>query len=97
VVEVIGAPVYSAVQPWLLGPAWFRRLTVAAGARAVVGLMLAHADGIDHRLLTIVWMAIAATALALWAPVHCFLNSTGGLPKAAGLGLRSGYSGWWWR
>lgn len=58
VVGVIGAAAYRAVQPWLLGPAWFRRLTVAAGSGAVVGSMLIHADGIDFRLLKPTWLAV---------------------------------------
>jgi hypothetical protein len=58
VVGVIGAATYRAVAPWLLGPGWFRRLTVAAGSGAVVGSMLVHADGIDFRLLQPTWLAI---------------------------------------
>lgn len=58
VVGVIGAAAYRAVQPWLLGPTWFRRLTVAAGSGAVVGSMLVHADGIDFRFLKPTWLAI---------------------------------------
>ena len=58
VVGVIGAAAYRAVQSWLLGPAWFRRLTVAAGSGAVVGSMLIHADGIDFRVLKPTWLAV---------------------------------------
>ncbi len=47
-----------AVAPWLLGPTWFRRATVAAGSGAVVGSMLVHADGIDFHLLKPLWLAI---------------------------------------
>lgn len=57
-VGVIGAAAYRAVAPWLLGPVWFRRTTVAAGSGAVVGSMLVHADGIDFRLLQPVWLAV---------------------------------------
>jgi hypothetical protein len=58
VVGVIGAAAYRAVQPWLLGPTWFRRLTVASGSGAVVGSMLIHADGIDFRVLKPTWLAV---------------------------------------
>ena len=58
VVGVIGAAAYRAVRPWLLGPAWFRRCTVAAGSGAVVGSMLIHADGIDFRVLKPTWLAV---------------------------------------
>jgi hypothetical protein len=57
-VGVIGAAAYRAVQPWLLGPSWFRRLTVGAASGAVVGSMLIHADGIDFRFLKPTWLAV---------------------------------------
>lgn len=57
-VGLIGVAAYRAVQPWLLGPHWFRRLTVAAGSGAVVGSMLIHADGIDFRVLKPTWLAV---------------------------------------
>ena len=55
---IIGAAAYQWVRPWLIGPRWFRLLTIALGAGAVVGSMLVHADGIDFRLLTPTWFAI---------------------------------------
>lgn len=58
VVGMIGAATYRAVAHWLLGPGWFRRLTVAAGSGAVVGSMLVHADGVDFRLLQPTWFAV---------------------------------------
>lgn len=140
-VGVIGAAAYRCVQPWLLGPRWLRRLTVAAASGAVVGSMLVHADGIDFRLLKPMWLAvglfvalpavfgvaigaavdrmsidvpqhgwrrwalpivlvvafppvtvmvaIAAVMLTAWVPVRRGLESTGGLPKLAGLGVRA--------
>ncbi|CAN5830279.1 hypothetical protein BH24ACT5_BH24ACT5_03360 [soil metagenome] len=143
VIGVIGAAAYRAVQPWLLGPAWFRRCTVAAGSGAVVGSMLIHADGIDFLVLKPTWLAvglfvalpalfgavtgdvvdrvsniaaqhgwrrwvlptvlvvvfplaivavgIAAVVLAVWVPVRRGLESTGGLPKVAGFGVRAAW------
>ena len=58
VVGMIGAAAYRAVAPWLIGPSWFRRVTVAAASGAVVGSMLLHADGVDFRLLEPTWLAI---------------------------------------
>ncbi len=58
-VGVLGAFVYLAVRPWLIGPAWFRYGTVSAACGAVVGSMLLHADGIDFRLLEPAWFAMA--------------------------------------
>ncbi len=57
-VGIIGAAAHRAVSPWLLGPGWFRRLTVAAAAGAVVGSMLVHADGIDFTVLEPTWLAV---------------------------------------
>jgi len=57
-VGVIGAWAYHAVRPWLIGPHWFRRLTLALAAGVVVGSMLVHADGIDFNLLEPLWFAI---------------------------------------
>ncbi len=57
-VGIVGAAAYRAVSPWLLGPGWFRRLTVAAAAGAVVGSMLVHADGIDFTVLEPTWLAV---------------------------------------
>ena len=46
------------MDPRLIGPLWFRRLTVALACAAVVGSMLVHDDGIDFHLLTPQWLAI---------------------------------------
>ena len=56
---VIGAALYQWVRPWLIGPRWFRYLTVGLACGAVVGSMLIHADGIDFRALTPTWFAVA--------------------------------------
>lgn len=58
-VGVVGAAAYQWVRPWLIGPRWFRLVTVAAAAGAVVGSMLVHADGIDFTLLEPMWFAVA--------------------------------------
>ena len=57
-VGVIGAAAYRAVSPWLLGPVWLRRCTVAAASGVVVGSMLVHDDGIDFHVLQPRWLAI---------------------------------------
>jgi hypothetical protein len=55
---LIGAATYLLVRPWLIGPAWFRVVTCAAGSGAVVGSMLVHADGVDFTLLGPRWFAV---------------------------------------
>jgi len=58
VVGVVGAMLYLLVRPWLLGPRWFRYLTVGMASGAVVGAFLLHSDGIDFRLLEPRWLAM---------------------------------------
>lgn len=57
-IGLIGFATYRVVKPWLIGPHWFRRLTLALGAGAVAGSMLVHADGIDFTVLKPTWFAI---------------------------------------
>lgn len=59
VIGVIGAFVYLAVRPFLLGPTWLRRTGCAVGAGAVVGSMLVHTDGVDFTRLGPRWFAVA--------------------------------------
>lgn len=59
VVGVISAAAYLAVAPWLIGPTWFRRLTVALTGAAIGGSGLVHDDGIDFHALRPQWFAIA--------------------------------------
>ena len=58
IVGIIGALGYRLVAPSLIGPTWLRRVTAAAGAGAVVGSMLVHADGVDFTVLEPTWLAI---------------------------------------
>lgn len=55
---VLGAALHGLVAPWLIGPRWFRHVTVALGSGAVVGGMLVHTDGIDFTVLQPTWLAI---------------------------------------
>ncbi len=62
-VGIIGVAVYQCVSPRLIGPHWFRRLTIALAAGAVGGSLLVHSDGIDFRLLKPTWFAIGLFVL----------------------------------
>ena len=57
-VGVIGALAYVAVAPWLIGPGWFRRLTVGLTAGALVGSMVIVPGGIDFTFLEPTWLAV---------------------------------------
>ena len=54
----LGAVAYVLVAPWLVGPTWFRRLTVGLTAGAVVGSQVIHPHGIDFVLLEPRWLAV---------------------------------------
>ena len=56
---VVAAAVYTWVAPWLMGPTWFRRVTCALGAGAVIGGILVNGDGVDFTRLEPTWLAIA--------------------------------------
>lgn len=58
-VGIIGVGAYLLVAPRLLGPPWFRRLTVGLASAAVVGSMLVQADGVDFTQLQPTWLAVA--------------------------------------
>lgn len=58
-IGVIGAFVYLAVRPFLLGPLWLRSTTCGLAAGAVVGSMIVHTDGVDFTVLGPRWFAIA--------------------------------------
>lgn len=60
---LLGASAYRWVDHWLIGPGWFRQVTAALGAGAVVGSMLVHPDGVDFQLLRPLWLAIALFVL----------------------------------
>jgi hypothetical protein len=58
-VGIIGAGGYLLVASRLLGPPWFRHLTVGLASAAVVGSMFVHSDGVDFTELKPTWLAIA--------------------------------------
>lgn len=78
VVGIIGAVAYRLVKRWLIGPVWFRRLTVGLAAGAVAGAGLIHADGVDFTLLQPTWLAIGlfiALPVQFGALIGCFVDS----------------------
>ena len=58
VVGIIGVGAYLLVASRLLGPTWFRYLTVGLGSAAVLGSMLVHSRGVDFTQLKPTWLAI---------------------------------------
>lgn len=91
-VGVIGAAAYRAVSPWLLGPGWFRRSTVATASGAVVGSMLVHDDGIDFHFLKPLWLAIG---LFVALPAVFGLSIAAVVDRLATRPPPVGWRGWW--
>lgn len=60
---VFGACVYQLVEKRLIGPMWFRRMTVGLAAGVVVGSMLIDPGGVDFVLLKPAWLAVLLTSL----------------------------------
>lgn len=58
-VGIIGAAAYLLVAPRLIGPTWFRHLTVGLASAAVVGAMVIQPDSVDFTQLTPTWLAVA--------------------------------------
>jgi hypothetical protein len=56
---IIGVAFYVAVRGLMIGPPWFRLVSVSLGPAVVVGAMLVHTDGVDFQVLQPVWLAVA--------------------------------------
>jgi hypothetical protein len=56
---VTGAAFYVALRGLLIGPRWFRLLSISLGPAVVAGAMAVHTDGIDFHLLEPTWLAVA--------------------------------------
>jgi hypothetical protein len=68
---VLGAAIYAVLRPLMIGPRWFRVLSISAGPAVVVGEQLVHVDGVDFTLLEPAWLAIALFMLI--PGVYCAL------------------------
>jgi hypothetical protein len=56
---LLGAAVYLAIKPLLIGPLWFRRLCTGVGSGVVVAAIVINRDGVDFIILKPTWLAIA--------------------------------------
>ncbi len=54
----IGAFLYMALRGLMIGPPWFRLLSISVGPGVVVGAMLVHTSGIDFHLLDPLWLTL---------------------------------------
>jgi hypothetical protein len=53
---VIGVFFYLALRGLMVGPAWFRLLSISLGPAVVIGAIIVHTDGVDFNLLEPVWL-----------------------------------------
>jgi hypothetical protein len=68
---VIGAFFYLALRGLMVGPAWFRLLSISLGPAVVIGAIVVHTDGVDFRVLEPTWLA---TVLFVLVPgAYCAL------------------------
>jgi hypothetical protein len=74
-IGVVGAFVYVAVRPFLMGPPWMRMIGCTIGGGAVVGAMVVHTEGVDFTVLSprglaiALFVAIPAVFAALCVPL----------------------------
>jgi hypothetical protein len=60
---MLGAAFYALLRGLMIGPRWFRVLSISLGPAVVVGEMLVHTDGVDFLVLEPVELAIALFVL----------------------------------
>ncbi len=88
---VLGAGMYVALRGLMIGPPWFRVLSMSLGAGIVVAAPIVHADGVDFVLLDPVWLAVGLFVLV--PTVYVALLTV----LAERLLARDDAPGWLWR
>ena len=68
---VIGVFFYLALRGLMVGPDWFRLLSISLGPAVVVGALIVHTDGVDFRVLDPAWFA--AVLFVLVPAAYCAL------------------------
>jgi hypothetical protein len=56
-IGVTGVFFYLVVRGLMVGPGWFRLLSISLGPAVVVGALLVHTDGVDFNVLEPAWLA----------------------------------------
>lgn len=59
ILGVVGGLAYLALRDLVIGPPWFRAVSITIGPAVVVGSMLVHRDGVDFTLLEPAALSIA--------------------------------------
>lgn len=55
---LLAALFYAVLRHLMIGPLWFRRLSISLGPAVVVGAQLVHTDGVDFTLLGPLWLTV---------------------------------------
>lgn len=58
-VGILGAGCYVALRGLMIGPRWFRLLSISLGPAVVVASLVVHPTGVDFRVLDPLWLAVA--------------------------------------
>lgn len=59
----VAAFIYVALRGLMIGPEWFRLVSISVGPGVVVGALLVHPDGVDFTLLEPLWLTIGSFVL----------------------------------
>ena len=59
----LSALFYLLLRTLMIGPGWFRLLSVSVGAGTVVGSMVVHTEGVDFTALQPVWLTVGLFVL----------------------------------
>jgi hypothetical protein len=72
---VIGVFFYLALRGLMVGPGWFRLLSISLGPALVIGAIIVHTEGVDFNVLEPVWLAallFIGVPFAYCALLHVF-------------------------
>ncbi|HXH78433.1 hypothetical protein [Nocardioides sp.] len=59
----VAAFLYVALQGLMIGPAWFRLVSISVGPGVVVGSILVHTTGVDFTILGPLWLTVGSFVL----------------------------------
>ncbi len=62
-IGAVAAFVYLAFRGLMIGPPWFRLLSISVGPGVVAGSMLVHTTGVDFNILEPLWLTIGSFVL----------------------------------
>lgn len=67
VIGAVGGGIYLALRALMIGPRWFRVVSIATGSAVVVGSLIVHTDGVDFTLLQPLLLTVGLFVAIPWA------------------------------